>query len=71
MKKITSDRLLTVFILIFGFSLPVQAGDNILIAAASNLRFAMREICQDFQIGGRGGHENNADNSNKSWPLPK
>ncbi len=49
MKKITNDRLLTVFILIFGFSLPVQAGDNILIAAASNLRFAMHEICQDFQ----------------------
>ena len=49
MKKINSSRLLTVFILIFGFSLPVQAGDNILIAAASNLRFAMHEICHDFQ----------------------
>ncbi len=49
MKKITGYRLLTVFILIFGFSLPVQAGDNILIAAASNLRFVMHEICQDFQ----------------------
>ena len=49
MKKITGYRLLTVFVLIFGFSLPVQAGDNILIAAASNLRFAMHEVCQDFQ----------------------
>jgi len=49
MKKITGYGLLVVFILIFDFSLPVQAGDNILIAAASNLRFAMHEICQDFQ----------------------
>ncbi len=49
MKKIVGYGLLTVFILIFGFSLPVQAGDNILIAAASNLRFAMHEICRDFQ----------------------
>ena len=49
MNKITGYGLLIVFILIFGFSLPVQAGDNILIAAASNLRFAMHEICQDFQ----------------------
>ena len=49
MKKITGYRLLIVFILISGFSLPVQAGDNILIAAASNLRFAMHEICHDFQ----------------------
>jgi molybdate transport system substrate-binding protein len=49
MKKITGYGLLTVFILIFGFSLSVQAGDNILIAAASNLRFAMHEICRDFQ----------------------
>ncbi len=38
-----------VTILVFGFSLSVQAGDNILIAAASNLRFAMHEICHDFQ----------------------
>jgi molybdate transport system substrate-binding protein len=49
MKKFTGYGLLTVFILTFGFSLPVQAGDNILIAAASNLRFAMHEICQGFQ----------------------
>ncbi len=49
MKKITEYGLLIVIILIFSFSLPVQAGDNILIAAASNLRFAMHEICQDFQ----------------------
>ncbi|MCR4290230.1 MAG: molybdate ABC transporter substrate-binding protein [Candidatus Scalindua sp.] len=49
MKKITGYGLLTVFILIFGFLLPVHAGDNILIAAASNLRFAMHEICRDFQ----------------------
>lgn len=49
MKKTTDFRLLTVFILIFGFALPVQAGDNILIAAASNLRFAMHEICHEFQ----------------------
>ena len=49
MKKITGYGLLIVFVLIFGFSLPVQAGDNILIAAASNLRFAMHEICRDFQ----------------------
>ena len=49
MGKNTGYGLLTVFILIFGFSLPAQAGDNILIAAASNLRFAMHEICQDFQ----------------------
>ena len=49
MKIITKYRLLIVFILISGFSLPVQAGDNILIAAASNLRFAMHGICQDFQ----------------------
>jgi len=49
MKKITGYGLLVVFILIFGFSLSVQAGDNILIAAASNLRFAMHEICRDFQ----------------------
>ena len=49
MKRITGYGLLIVFILIFGFSLPVQAGDNILIAAASNLRFAMHEICQDFR----------------------
>jgi molybdate transport system substrate-binding protein len=49
MKKTTGYRLFIVFILVFGFSLPVQAGDNILIAAASNLRFAMHEICQDFQ----------------------
>jgi len=49
MKKITGYGLLIVFILIFSFSLPVHAGDNILIAAASNLRFAMHDICQDFQ----------------------
>jgi molybdate transport system substrate-binding protein len=49
MKKITEYVLLMVFILIFVFSLPVQAGDNILIAAASNLRFAMHEICHAFQ----------------------
>ena len=49
MKKITGHGSLIVFILIFGFSLPVQAGDSILIAAASNLRFAMHEICQGFQ----------------------
>jgi len=49
MKKIKGYGLLIVFILIFGSSLPVQAGDNILIAAASNLRFAMHEICQGFQ----------------------
>jgi molybdate transport system substrate-binding protein len=49
MKRITGYGLLIVFILIFGFSLPVQAGGNILIAAASNLRFAMHEICRDFQ----------------------
>ena len=49
MKKIMGYGLLTVFVLIFSFSLPVQAGDSILIAAASNLRFAMHEICQDFQ----------------------
>jgi len=49
MKKITGYGLLIVFVLIFGFLLPVQAGDNILIAAASNLRFAMHEICRDFQ----------------------
>ncbi|MGR3292562.1 MAG: molybdate ABC transporter substrate-binding protein [Candidatus Scalindua sp.] len=49
MKKITGYGLLILFILTFGLSLPVQAGDNILIAAASNLRFAMHEICQDFQ----------------------
>ena len=49
MKKIIGYGLLVVFILISGFSLPVQASDNILIAAASNLRFAMHEICRDFQ----------------------
>jgi molybdate transport system substrate-binding protein len=49
MKKITGYGMLIVFVLLFGFSLPVQAGDNILIAAASNLRFAMHEICQGFQ----------------------
>jgi molybdate transport system substrate-binding protein len=49
MKKITGYRLLIVIILIFGFSLSAQAGDSILIAAASNLRFAMHEICHDFQ----------------------
>lgn len=49
MKKISEYRLFIVFILIFGFSLSVQAGDNILIAAASNLRFAMHDICKDFQ----------------------
>ena len=49
MKRITGYGLLIVFVLIFGFSLPVQAGGNILIAAASNLRFAMHEICRDFQ----------------------
>jgi len=49
MKKITGYRLLIIFILISGFSLSVQAADNILVAAASNLRFAMHEICQDFQ----------------------
>tara|TARA_B100001964_G_C14117717_1_gene546883 strand:+ start:38 stop:835 length:798 start_codon:yes stop_codon:yes gene_type:complete len=49
MKKTTGYGLLIVFVLIFGFLLPVQAGDNILIAAASNLRFAMHEICRDFQ----------------------
>lgn len=49
MKKIKGYGLLIVFILIFGFSLPVQAGDNILIAAASNLRFAMGDICHAFQ----------------------
>ncbi|KHE91093.1 MAG: molybdate ABC transporter substrate-binding protein [Candidatus Scalindua rubra] len=49
MKKIIGYGLLIVFTLIFGFSISVQAGDNILIAAASNLRFAMHEICQDFQ----------------------
>ncbi len=49
MKKIAGYGLFIVFILIFGFSLHVQAGDNILVAAASNLRFAMHEICRDFQ----------------------
>jgi molybdate transport system substrate-binding protein len=49
MKKITGYGLLIVFILIFGFSLSAHAGDNILIAAASNLRFAMHDICQGFQ----------------------
>ena len=49
MKKITGYGLFIVTILIFGFSLPVQAGDKVLIAAASNLRFAMHEICHDFQ----------------------
>jgi molybdate transport system substrate-binding protein len=49
MKKIKGYGLLIVFILIFSFSLPAHAGDNILIAAASNLRFAMHEICHAFQ----------------------
>jgi len=49
MKKIMGYGLLTVFVLIFSFSLPVQAGDSILIAAASNLRFAMHEICRIFR----------------------
>jgi molybdate transport system substrate-binding protein len=49
MKKIKGYGLLIVFILIFGFPLPVQAGESILIAAASNLRFAMGDICHDFQ----------------------
>ena len=49
MKKVTGFGLFIVIILIFCFSLPVRAGDNILIAAASNLRFAMHDICQDFQ----------------------
>jgi molybdate transport system substrate-binding protein len=49
MKKITGYALLIVTVLMYGISLPVQAGDNILIAAASNLRFAMHEICQEFQ----------------------
>ena len=49
MKKIKGYGLLIVFILIFGFPLPVQAGESILIAAASNLRFAMGDICHTFQ----------------------
>jgi len=49
MKKITGYGLFIVIILISGFSPPVQAGENILIAAASNLRFAMHGICQGFQ----------------------
>ncbi len=49
MKKNTGFGLIIALILIFGFSPTTEAGDNILIAAASNLRFAMHEICQDFQ----------------------
>jgi molybdate transport system substrate-binding protein len=49
MKKVTGLGLLLTLILIFVFSPSVKAGDNILIAAASNLRFAMHEICQAFQ----------------------
>ena len=49
MEKITGYGLFIITILILGFSLSVQAGDNILIAAASNLRFAMYEVCQEFQ----------------------
>jgi molybdate transport system substrate-binding protein len=49
MKKIKGYGLLIVFILIFGFPLPVQADESILIAAASNLRFAMGDICHAFQ----------------------
>ncbi len=41
--------LLITLILIFVFSPSVKAGENILIAAASNLRFAMHEICNTFQ----------------------
>ncbi len=50
MKKITSFCLLIVLILMFAFSPSVTAGENILIAAASNLRFAMHEICHAFQV---------------------
>ncbi len=52
MRKITGYGLLIALILIFGPSLSVKAGDNILIAAASNLRFAMHDICRDFQEEG-------------------
>ncbi len=49
MKTNTGFRLLIIIILMFMFSPSVKAGDNILIAAASNLRFAMHEICHAFQ----------------------
>ena len=49
MKKFTGFGLLITLILIFVFSPSVKAGENILIAAASNLRFAMHEICHAFQ----------------------
>lgn len=49
MKKVMGFGLLITVILIFVFSPSVKAGENILIAAASNLRFAMHEICDTFQ----------------------
>ncbi len=49
MKKITGFVLLITLVLIFVFSPSVKANENILIAAASNLRFAMHEICLAFQ----------------------
>ncbi len=48
MKKILGYGLLIAFTLISGLPLTVQAGDKILIAAASNLKFTMDEICHAF-----------------------
>ncbi len=49
MKNFKVYGLLIAIFLIFSVSPPVQASENIMIAAASNLRFAMDEICHAFQ----------------------
>lgn len=49
MNKTTGFGLVISLLLIFGFSHSVKSDDNILIAAASNLRFAMHDVCTAFQ----------------------
>ena len=49
MKIISGHGLLIVFFMIFNIIPTVQAGETILIAAASNLRFAMDEMCSSFK----------------------
>jgi len=49
MKKNFRFRWLLAFIAIGSLHFPVQADESILIAAASNLRFTMNEMCKSFQ----------------------
>ena len=49
MKRIRGYELFIGMLLIFWFSYTAQAGEKILIAAASDLKFAMEEICETFK----------------------